>query len=284
MARFWIVLLLLISPNCFSQGKASDGLSEKLVSVSLSENSKLNGVLSLKEGTSSPAVLVVLLPGHPAVIKPIVVEGNKVVKMSMSGNFLLRARRQLINSEIATLAVDCRESFAIGDECPESYMASKSRFDDFSIINNEVRKDQPSIKKVWQLGTSFGTVTSSHIPKERFAEYSGVIHTSTINNASKYSTQYGVKYDEIAIPQLFIHHANDACAVSKYEGILDIAQKAKIPLYTILGDKKRADEKISAESCNAFSPHGFKGIEVQVMQLIRKAITEGIQQSTSFEY
>jgi alpha/beta superfamily hydrolase len=152
------------------------------------------------------------------------------------------------------------------------------------MIIQEAKKELPSLKKVWLLSTSFGTVTSSHIPKERFSEFSGIVHTSTINNTSKYSTQYDVKYADITIPQLFVHHAHDLCSNSRYEGLLDIAQKAKIPLYTIASEKKRADEKISVDPCNAFSPHGFKGVEAQVMQLIRKAILEGIQPSGIFEF
>lgn len=276
--------LFLISLSAFGQGKASDGLSEKLISVSLSDKSSLQGVLSVKEGASNPSVLVVLLPGHPAVVRPITLQGGKVEKMAISGNFLLRARRQLINPDIATLVVDCKESPAIGDECPEAYMASKERFDDLDVIIKAVKQELKSVKKVWLLSTSFGTVTSSHIPKERYSEYSGIIHTSTINQTHKYSTQYDVKYEQITTPQLFIHHAGDACSVSRYEGLLGIAQKAGIPLYTIAGDKKRSDEKISVDPCNAFSPHGFKGIEVQVMQLIRKAILEGMQASNTFEF
>lgn len=278
------ITILSTSLNVFSQNKSSEGLSEYLVSIQLNDNSKISGVLSTREGQSDPTVLVVLLPGHPSVVRPIMVENGKVTKMNLSGNFLLRARRQLINNDIATLIVDCRDSSAIGDECPESYMASKDRFDDLSLIVKEARKKFLNIKKVWLLSTSFGTVTSSHIPKEKFNEYAGIIHTSTINNSQKYSTQYGVKYDEIKVPQLFVHHINDACTVSRYDGIAQISEKFKMPLYTITGDKKRVDEKISADPCNAFSPHGFKGVEVQVMQLIRKAILEGIGSSASFEF
>jgi alpha/beta superfamily hydrolase len=273
--------LICIWGTAFAQNKASEGLKEKLYSINLNDDGKVNAVLSQKEGSDSPTVLVVLLPGHPAVVRA-EIENGKVTKTSLNGNFLIRARRHLISKDIATLILDCRTSN--GFECSEIYMASSKRFEDLRTVLKAVRSEMPSISKVWLMGTRFGTVTSSHLPKEYEKDFVGVINTSTINFSQSYQSMNGLKYDEIKIPQVFIHHELDNCIQSKYAGILEISKKYKIPLYTIAGEKPNSDQKVSSNPCEAFTPHGFRGIERDVMLLIQTTIMNGIGSSQKFTY
>lgn len=282
--NFVPIILWLFSTVAFAQTKASEGLKETLVSVKPTPESSLNAVISIRENsTSPPTKLVVLLPGHPAILNA-VVENEKVVKSSLSGNFLVRARRQLIDNNIVTVLVDCRLDKNVGAECPEEYMGSRARHDDIKLVTDEARKIFPTLDEIWLVGTSFGTVTTSKIPPEYQSRYAGVIHTSTINFSKFIRSMSGVKYDDIKIPQLFIHHKDDICGSSKYSGIEGIASDFKIPLYTVSGDKKREDEKISSNPCDAFTPHGYKGIEAGVMKLIQSAVIGGIGSSNNFEF
>lgn len=282
-----ILALLLLSSFtsiAFAQAKASEGLKETLVTVKPTPDSSLSGVISVREiSSSAPTKLVVLLPGHPSILNA-VIENGKIVKSSLSGNFLVRARRQLIDDNIITVLVDCRIDKNIGTECPEDYMGSSARHDDIRLLTDEAKKQFPTLTEIWLVGTSYGTVTTSKIPTEYQSRYTGVIHTSTINYSKFIRSMSGVKYDEIKLPQLFIHHKDDNCGSAKYTGILGIASDYKIPLYTVSGDKKREDEKISSNPCDAFTPHGYKGIEAGVMKLIQSAIVNGIKSSDSYEF
>lgn len=278
------IALFFYSTIVIAQAKASEGLNEVLIKVNPTPYSSLSGVVSVRENsTTDPSILVMLVPGHPSILNAEVIDG-KIVTSLLSGNFLVRARRQLINDNIVTILVDCRLDKNTGTECPEDYMGSSERHDDIKLLTNQAKILFPSIRDVWLVGTSYGTVTTSKIPLAYQSRYSGVIHTSTINYSKTFRSMYGVKYDEIKIPQLFIHHKDDNCGSSKYTGILGISEQYKVPLYTVVGDKKREDEKISNNLCDAFTPHGFKGIEVGVMKLIQSAITEGIKISETFEF
>ena len=62
-----------------------------------------------------------------------------------------------------------------------SYQASKERQQDVQKLINEVKKQVPSIKDVWLVGTSMGTVSSSFMPMHDSQAYAGAIHTATIS-------------------------------------------------------------------------------------------------------
>ncbi len=248
----------------------AQGLSEELVSVDLSDNKKQLGVFSIKKGSSNPTKLAVLLPGSPSVVRP-VVENGVMTGSKLTGNFLIRARRFLVDDSVASLIVDCYSES--GDYCASSYQASKQRQEDVDKLIAEVKKRAPSITEVWLVGTSMGTISSSFMPMHNATGYAGAIHTAAITDPyakGSYRELGGFDYKNSTVPQFFVHHANDPCALTTYPSAKSIAEKYNIPLITVTGGSG-----FQGGACEAFTEHGFRGKEKEVMNAMTAIIKSG---------
>ena len=249
---------------------AWDGLTEQLVSVELAPGVRQDGVLSVRSGAPNPDVLAVLLIGHPSVLRP-VVSDQHMVSSRLEGNFLVRSRRYLADERIAMLLVDCRSDS--GDECSAKYQASINRQTDVAMLNNVVRQQMPSIQKVWLVSTSMGSISSAFMPMHSKGVYAGAIHTASITEpyaAYSYRELGGFDYSQIGGVQAFVHHQNDPCPMTTHAGAARLAQKFNIPLVTVHGGSG-----FQGHPCRAFSEHGFRGKEREVMQHIGQILKTG---------
>ncbi len=272
LRRVVIAALLLHSEfsNAQSAPAAAQGLREELVSVDLSDSRKQVGVYSIRIGSDKPSRLAVLLPGSPSVVRP-VVESGVMTSSRLSGNFLIRARRHLVDESVASLIVDCQSES--GDSCASSYQASRQRQEDVDRLIAEVKKRVPSISEVWLVGTSMGTISSSFMPTYNPTGYAGAIHTATISTAyakNFYRELLDFDYRKSAVPQFFIHHLNDPCGVTTYASTKSIAERFNVPLITVSGGSG-----MQGPACEAQTEHGFKGREKEVMNAIAAIIKTG---------
>jgi hypothetical protein len=260
----FILILLQIYPAS-AQNTSADAvnLNEELISVDIGGNRKQVGVYTTNSSSQNPTRLAVLLPGYPAVVRP-VVENGVMTSSRLSGNFLIRSRHFLVDETIASLIVDCQSDS--GDYCTSAYQASKQRQEDVDALIAEVKRRTPSISEVWLIGTSMGTVSSSFMPLHNPSAYAGAIHTASITEPyakNSYRELGGFDYGKTTVPQYFVHHAADPCFLTTYAGAKSITDKYKIPLITVSGG---GDFKGNA--CNAFTEHGFRGKEKDVMRAI----------------
>lgn len=266
------IALIVQSTVCNAQGVPphAQGLTEELISVDLSDNKKQVGVLSTKKGSSNPTKLAVLLPGSPSVVRP-VVENGVMTGSKLTGNFLIRARRFLVDESVASLIVDCQSES--GDYCASSYQASKQRQEDVDKLISEAKKRKPSITEVWLVGTSMGTISSSFMPIHNPSGYAGAIHTAAITDPyakKSYRELGGFDYKKASIPQIFVHHVNDPCALTPYSGAKSISEKYGVSLVSVSGGSG-----FQGGVCEAFTEHGFKGKEKEVMTAITAIIQSG---------
>lgn len=248
----------------------AQGLNEELVAVNLSDNKKQVGVYSIKKGSKNPTKLAVLLPGYPSVVRP-VVENGVMTESKLNGNFLIRARRFLVDEAVASLIVDCQSES--GDYCSSSYQASKQRQEDVDQLISEVKQRTPSITEVWLVGTSMGTISSSFMPIHNASAYAGAIHTAAITEPyarGSYRELGGFDYKKSQIPQIFIHHISDPCALTTYSGAKLIAEKYGATLVTVSGGTG-----FQGPACAAFTEHGFRGKEKEVMNALTAIIKTG---------
>jgi hypothetical protein len=270
MKKILVLLCIYASSITWAQTSTQDRLYEELVSVNLSEGVKQEGVLSLKSKGSQPSHLAVLLPGYPSVVRP-VVENNEMVSSKLKGNFLIRARRHLVGEQLATLVIDCRSDS--GDYCSSAYQASLMRHQDVAQLVKLVKQMKPSIKNIWIVGTSMGTVSSSFMPTYEPFIYNGAIHTASITepySKNSYRELGGFDYKKSKIPQVLIHHREDPCHLTTYSGAKSISEKYGITLITVSGSSDK-----SGPACNAFTEHGFRGKEKEVMESISHLIQTG---------
>jgi hypothetical protein len=228
------------------------------------------GVYSTKLGSDNPTRLAVLLPGYPSVVRP-VVEAGVMTTSKLNGNFLIRSRRFLVDTNIASLIVDCHSES--GDYCSSYYQASKQRQVDVDKLIAEIKARTPSITEVWLIGTSMGTISSSFMPTHNPSGYAGAIHTASITEPyanNSYRELGNFNYKITATPQFFVHHIADPCYLTTYTGAKFITDKYKLPLVTITGGGD-----FRGGACQAFTEHGFRGKEKEVMTAIGEIIKTG---------
>lgn len=262
--------LLWATAVCAQTEAVGNPLIEQKLSVPLTPGVQQEGVLSLRRDSPNPDILAVLLIGHPSVLRPVVSE-QRMVSSRMDGNFLVRARRHLAHERIAMLLVDCRSDS--GDECAAAYQASVQRQTDVAALIQAARQQLPSIQSVWLVSTSMGSISSAFMALHGQGLYAGAIHTATITEPDapySYRQLGGFDYGRIQGVQAFVHHQNDPCPLTTYAGAARLAQKFNIPLVTV-----RGGSGFQGRPCQAFSEHGFRGMELEVMQHIAQILTSG---------
>ena len=244
----------------------AQGLKEVLVSTTTEDNKIQQGVLSLKINSNQPTYLAVLLPGYPSVVIP-EMKNDIMYNAKLIGNFLIRSRSHLVDMEIASLIVDCKPT--ITGVCQSSYQSSIERHQDVSKLIIEIKKRYSSIREVWLIGTSMGTVSSSFMPTYDDNFYTGSIHTATITvtGGGSFGELGNFDYKKTKIPQFFIHHKDDPCDKTTYARVKDITDKFNLPLITVFGGSD-----FRGNPCAAFSQHGFRGKEKEVMNTIKEII------------
>lgn len=243
----------------------AEGLNEELVEVQLDGGTQ-RAVLSRRNGQSDGSKLLVLLPGHPSVVRPEMANGV-MMKSPLMGNFLIRARRHLVTDQVMTLLVDCHSKF--GDVCRPEYQSSKERYEHVKAVINAARVKLPAVKDVYLMSTSMGSISSAFIALNGQKEFAGVIHTAAIDpTASKsYGQLNNFDYSAIKIPQAFIHHVEDPCPLTQFDYFRKIAEKYKVPLISVTGGSD-----FQGPPCQAFTQHGFRGNEIVVMRQVLKML------------
>ena len=172
---------------------------------------------------------------------------------------------------MASLIVDCHSES--GDSCASTYQASKQRQEDVDKLIAEVKNRYPSITEIWLVGTSMGTISSSFLPIHNTTSYAGAIHTAVISEPfakGSYRELANFDYKKSPVPQFFVHHINDPCPITTYAGVKNITEKFKIPLVSVSGGSG-----FQGAACEAFTEHGFRGKEKEVMSAISTIIKTG---------
>jgi len=250
----------------------AEGLQEELIEIQI-DGGVQRAVISKRKDQNTAAKLLVLIPGYPSVVKPEM--GNGVMMNSpLAGNFLIRSRRHLNSDKVMTLLVDCHTN--LGDTCTAEYQSSQDRYRHLKAIIDAAKVKLPSVKQVYLLSTSAGTISSAFVGKFGQSEFAGVIHTATIDPTApgSYPQLTGFNYGDIKIPQAFIHHIEDPCGITQYSYIRTVAEKFKIPLITVTGGSD-----FRGNVCAAFTQHGFRNKEVAVAQQILRMLDRSSWQS-----
>jgi hypothetical protein len=243
----------------------AEGLDEELVEVQI-DGGIQRAVISRRQGKPDGSKLLVLLPGYPSVVRPEM--GNGVMmKSALMGNFLIRARRHLVTDQVMTLLVDCHSQ--VGDVCKPEYQASKERYWHVKAVIDAAKAKLPSVKQVYLLSTSAGSISSAFIALHGQSEFAGVIHTASIDPTApkSYVQLKNFDYAAIKMPQAFIHHVEDPCVLTSYAYIRTVADKYKVPLVSVFGGSD-----FQGHPCQALTQHGFRNKETVVMRHVLKML------------
>lgn len=208
-----------------------------------------------------PRGTVVLLPGGDGAIR-LAADGS----IGAPTNFLVRSRNHWVELGYAVLLPDVPAGSAglLGRRMTDSYAAAVAALVAFA------RQSSPA--PVWLVGTSQGTnAVVNAASRMRHGEIAGIVLTASLTRPGKAAdlkeTVFDADLAAIDVPALIVSHADDACRLSppgdgaRLQGALTGSPRRQAILVS-------GGEPPASGPCEARSPHGFYGIEVETIRRI----------------
>jgi hypothetical protein len=196
---------------------------------------------------ANPAATVLLFPGAFGVVR--------VVR----GNFLIRVVPNFAALDLNVAVVDAPSDQQNG--MPDSFRMSAEHATDVAAVIAAMR--QRAAVPVWLVGTSRGTISAASIGVRLGPpSVAGVVLTSTVWLMGIPQ----VPLEQLRVPTLLVHNRDDGCQISPFglaaPGLARLNAASVKELIAVSGGRSRGP------ACEAQSPHGYYGIETEVVPLI----------------
>jgi hypothetical protein len=256
--RFFLVALILIPVSAFGQ-------VESIVTAKR-EGYSIAALVMHAEGAKAFKHGIALFPGHPGVLK--LREENGQPQYDLRGNFLVRARRHWLDDETLVAVLDApSDQWATFSQ---DFRATARYGADVAAVLNEVSRGA-GVGEWTFVGTSEGSISAFYAARMNPQLARRVILTSSVWGPIRSGPGLSnAKFAELASPLLWVHHEQDPCEYTSYGDAKRYAEKSMSPLVTVRGG---GPEKGGA--CQAFTAHGFVGVERQVVLAMRSWVKTG---------
>ncbi len=187
-----------------------------------------------------PAANLILFPGALGRLSRV---GN---------NFLIR-----VAPNFAALGFNVAIADAPSDQpngMPDGFRTSAAHAQDIAAVIAFLR--QHAAVPVWLVGTSRGTISAASLGAQLGpSQVAGVVLTSTV--------WVHVALDQLRVPTLLVHNRDDGCQESPFDrAALGLTQLSAAPAKDLI---VVAGGRVRSGPCEALSPHGYYGIEDQVV-------------------
>ena len=226
----------------------------------------VSALITHRPGDAKFTHAIALFPGSPGYMNLRVEDGE--IRFGLRGNFLVRARRHFIEDGFMTVVID-----APSDQQGSFYQAFREtpRYgEDVKGVLDTVSKRFGALDWTF-IGTSEGSVSAAHAARMLPSEAKRVVLTSSVVAPSRRGRGVEVAdINAIRIPVLWVHNRNDPCKFTQYSRIRSYAEETKTPLVTVSGAGN-----VRGEPCEAFTEHGFVGMEVKTIKAILVWIRTG---------
>lgn len=230
--RFLLLLALLIV-SLHAKASCTDQLIDN---VRYSDEFTVPYILTSQH--QSPRYVLILMPGGAGTLNPHINNEGKL-QFGFAGNFLIRSRNQFCDSQFTTASTNSTES-------PER----------MSALVNDLQTRFPK-SKICMVGTSWSTYSTMGLAEKFDGKIDCIIHTASMNQIARFDTR------KFKSRHLKVHHKNDPCHLTTYASTQSNHERYKTPLITMEGGSSTGD------ACQAFSYHGFHGIEQQTIDQIK---------------
>jgi hypothetical protein len=205
-----------------------------------------------------PVGTVILFAGGNGVLNLQEVNGSPVIN-SLSGNFLVRTRQEYVNRGFMVAVVDAPSDHLDATGMDFNFRRSADHATDIGAVVAYL-KNQVNVP-VWLVGTSAGTTSAANNAILLGQNVSGVMLTSGLDALSF------LNLATIQVPSFVLHHAQDACTSTTpagAQGNFAALTGAPVKDLTFL----TGGLPPTSGPCDAFSQHGFYGIETQAVDAI----------------
>jgi hypothetical protein len=230
--RFLLLLALLIV-SLHARASCTDQLIDNV-----KYSNEFTVAYILTSQNQSPQYVLILMPGGAGTLNPHINNDGKL-QFDFAGNFLIRSRNRFCDTQFSTASTNSTES-------PERIEA----------LINDLQKRFPKAQ-ICMVGTSRGTYSTMGLAEKFDGKINCIIHTASMNQIARFDTR------KFKSRHLMVHHKNDPCHLTTYASTQSNHERYKTPLITMEGGSSTGD------SCQAFSYHGFNGIEQQTIDQIK---------------
>ena len=210
---------------------------------------------------------VALFPGHPGIMK-IAAGADGAPKFEMKGNFLIRTRRFWVDDETVVLAVD-----APSDQWNTfyQYFRETPRYGaDIAALLEEAAR-RYGVQDWTFVGTSEGSVSAFHAARMNPKLATRLILTSSVFEPSRNGPGLlRVNLESLPAQTLWVHHVDDPCPFTPYRDAQSFAKRSGKPLVTVRGGGNYRGDR-----CEAFSQHGYRGVERATVEAMRAWVKTG---------
>ena len=209
-----------------------------------------------RAGVSQPIYLhLAARPVASAVLFP----GGMGAVYAVRNNFLIRVADDFAAAGITVAIADAPSDHPGGVE--RGFRASEAQAIDSAAIVAFLRSR--TAVPVWLIGTSNGAISAANAGVRLGpAPIAGVVLTSSVWIGG----MQGTDFQMLRVPTLIVHNRNDSCPLSPF----DQAAPALASLHSAPAKELIAVSSSASMSgpCEAMSPHGYWGLEKQVVQRI----------------
>jgi len=227
----------------------------------------ISGLVTHLQGAKTFKHGIALFPGYPGIMK--LREESGLPKYELRGNFLVRSRRHWLDEGTLVLVVDApSDQWATFTQ----HFRETPRYGaDVEALLVEVGR-RYAVEGWTFVGTSEGSVSAFHAARmnprlARRTILTASLFQSTLNGPGL----SGVKWADLAADLLWVHHEADPCAYTSYRDAQGFSRKTRKPLLTARGGGPGR-----GGACEAFTAHGFVGVEPQTVTAMRSWVKTGV--------
>jgi hypothetical protein len=176
----------------------------------------------------------------------------------LAGNFLIRTRALWAAQGFAIEILGSLDDKSLnGERLTTAYTEAIGRAVDFA--RRQVKAP------VWPVGTSNGTIAAVNGGARLGGKIAGVVLTSSVTRSFDESV-FKADLGAIAVPMLIVANRGDTCLASPPEDAPRLA--AALARSPKTGVMLVDSNEIRSAPCEAFSPHGYYGIESEIVARI----------------
>jgi predicted alpha/beta-hydrolase family hydrolase len=248
IARLAIAAILLLSLVPLVPPAAAQAVVQDIPTAS-------GGEKVLYAGPANPRAILFMFAGGDGTVS--FNASNQIAHMN--GNFLMRTQNLWLAQGFGYLTLGASSSLNGRRHAP-AYADTIARAIDFA----RTRAAAP----IWLVGTSMGSIAAANGAAHLPGRVAGVVLTSSVAapNKNANETVFDSDLAAIAVPALIVSNRGDTCPdagpgfAPQILAALTRATKKEI-IYV-------ESHQLQSDPCEAFSPHGYLGIEADVVQRV----------------
>lgn len=249
------LLAAALAPCARAQQDPNDALPNEVVTAKLAGRN-ISGLVTHLPGAAQFKRGIALFPGHPGIMRLMAEEGQ--IKYGLRGNFLVRSRRHWLDDTTLTLTIDAPD-----DEWAafSQYFRSRPRYgEDVGALLAAAETRFGRLDWTF-VGTSEGSISAFHAARMLPGKAGRVILSSSAIITNRNGPGLSdADWPSLKAPLLWVHHYDDPCRWTSYADAEEHAKLTGAALVTV-----RGGGPWRGGACQAFSAHGFAGIEQKVV-------------------